>query len=94
VIVVEKITGNKLELVFAFGEMRPYYRNNNVAWKRSAELLTQQPARSRFLLAIHCSRTPGSMRQFGLWKMAHMSILRKKVHSGAGDYTGVLKKQL
>lgn len=93
VIIVEKITGNKLEMVFAFGEMRPYYRNTQVAWKRVSG--TFEPAIDKVIIQLSdpLFPTPGSVT-IGLMEDGSMSILRKKVRLDAGDYTGVLKKQL
>lgn len=93
VIVVEKITANKLDLVFAFGEMRPYYRNNNVAWKRVSATFDPTTRKVTIPLGDPLFSTPGTAT---IWLLedGSMSILRKKVHEGASDYTGVLKKQL
>ena len=92
VIVVEKIVGNKLDLVFAFGEMRPYYRNTNVAWKRFSG--TYDPTSRKVMIPIGdpIFSTPGTAT---IWLLedGNMSILRKMVHTGTSDYTGILKKQ-
>ena len=92
VIVIEKIVGNKLDLVFAFGEMRPYYRNTNVAWKRFSG--TFDPATRKVTIPIGdpIFSTPGTATIW-LSEDGNMSILRKMVHTGTSDYTGVLKKQ-
>ena len=92
VIIVEKITENKLELVFAFGETRPYYRSTQVAWKRVNG--TFEPAIGKVIiqLADPLFPIPGSVT-IGLMEDGSMSILRKKVRLDASDYTGVLKKQ-
>jgi hypothetical protein len=92
VIVAEKITGNKLDLVFAFGEMRPYYRNSNVAWKRVSGIY--DPATRKVVIRIGdpLFSTPGTATIW-LAEDGSMSILRKMVHTGTSDYTGVLKKQ-
>lgn len=93
VIVVEKIVGNKLELVFAFGEMRPYYRNTNVAWKRFNG--TYDPVTRKVTIPIGepIFSTPGNA-SIWLAEDGSLSIFRKMVHTGTSDYTGVLKKQL
>ena len=93
VIVVEKITGNKLDLVFAFGEMRPYYRNTNVAWKRFVGTHDQATRKVTIPIGEPIFSTPANAT---IWLSddGNMSIFRQKAHSGAGDYTGVLKKQL
>ena len=92
VIVIEKIVGNKLDLVFAFGEMRPYYRNTNVAWKRFSG--TYDPTSRKVMIPIGdpIFSTPGTAT---IWLLedGNMSILRKMVHTGTSDYTGILKKQ-
>jgi len=93
VIVVEKITGNKLDLVFAFGEMRPYYRNNNVAWKRYSATFDPTTRKVTIPIGEPLFSTPANANIW-LTDDGNMSIFRKKAHSGAGDYTGVLKKQL
>ena len=92
VIVVEKITGTKLDLVFAFGEMRPYYRNTNVAWKRFSG--TFDPATRKVTIPIGDPLfSVPDKATIWLLEDGNMSILRKKAHTGASDYTGVLKKQ-
>ena len=92
VIVVEKITGTKLDLVFAFGEMRPYYRNTNVAWKRVSGTFDPTTRKVTISLGDPLFSTPGNL-SIWLAEDGNMSILRKMVHTGTSDYTGVLKKQ-
>ena len=92
VIVVEKIVGNKLDLVFAFGEMRPYYRNTNVAWKRFSGTYDPTTRKVAIQIGEPIFSTPGNAT---IWLLedGNMTILRKKAHEGASDYTGILKKQ-
>lgn len=92
VIVVEKIVGNKLDLVFAFGEMRPYYRNTNVAWKRFSGSYDPTTRKVTIPIGDPIFSTPGSATIW-LSEDGNMSILRKMVHTGTSDYTGELKKQ-
>ena len=92
VIVVEKIVGNKLDLVFAFGEMRPYYRNTNVAWKRFSGSYDPTTRKVTIPISDPIFSTPGSATIW-LSEDGNMSILRKMVHTGTSDYTGELKKQ-
>ena len=92
VIVAEKITGAKLDLIFAFGEMRPYYRNSNVAWKRVSGTFDPTTRKVTIPLGDPLFSTPGNAT---IWitEDGSMSIFRKMVHVGTSDYTGVLKKQ-
>ena len=92
VIVVEKITGTKIDLVFAFGEMRPYYRNTNVAWKRFSGAYDPTTRKVTIQIGDPIFSTPGTATIW-LSEDGNMSILRKMVHTGTSDYTGVLKKQ-
>ena len=92
VIVAEKIAGNKLDLVFAFGEMRPYYRNSNVAWKRVSGTYDPTTRKITIPLGDPLFSTPGNATIW-LAEDGGMSIFRKMVHTGTSDYTGVLKKQ-
>lgn len=92
VIVVEKITGTKLDLVFAFGEMRPYYRNTNVAWKRLSGAYDPITRKVTIPIGEPIFSAPGNA-SIWLTEDGNMSILRKMVHTGTSDYTGVLKKQ-
>ena len=92
VIVVEKISGNRLDLVFAFGEMRPYYQNNNVSWKRFVGTYDQATRKVTIPIGDPIFSVPGNATIW-LSEDGNMSVFRKKAHSGASDYTGILKKQ-
>ena len=92
VIVVEKITGNKLDLVFAFGEMRPYYRNNNVAWRRFVGTYDQATRKVTIPIGDPIFSVPGKATIW-LSEDGNMAVFRKKAHAEASDYTGILKKQ-
>ena len=91
VIIVEKIEGNNVHMVFSHGNLRPYYRNSSVGWARVVG--TYQPATGKVYVPLKEPMvfTPISAT---LWinSDGKMQGYRNKVMAEASDYKAIYTK--
>lgn len=91
-IIVEKIEGNNIHMVFSWGDLRPYYRNSTVGWIRVVG--TYQPAAGKVYVPLKEPFVP-IPHTATLWITSDgkMQGYRNKLLAEASDYKAVYTKQ-
>lgn len=92
VIIVEKIEGNNVHMVFSWGNLRPYYRNSTVGWVRV--IGTYQPATGKVYVPLK-EPIVFNPNTATLWitPEGKMAGYRNKYMAEASDYKAVYTKQ-
>ena len=92
VIIVEKIEGNNIHMVFSWGNLRPYYRNSTVGWTRVVG--TYQPATGKVYVPLK-EPMVFNPNTATLWLSpdGKMQGYRNKYLAEASDYKAVYTKQ-
>jgi len=92
VIIVEKIEGNNINMVFSWGNLRPYYRSSSVGWIRIAGIY--QPATGKVYIPLK-EPIVAIPQTATLWITpdGKMQGYRNKRLDDASDYKAVYTKQ-
>ena len=92
VIIVEKIEGDKVHMVFSWGDLRPYYRSSTVGWFRTAGIYQPETGKVAISIKEPMSLIPHTAT-FWINPEGKMEGYRKKLFSDASDYKAIYTKQ-